>query len=132
MNFRMIVKCALIAATSILCFAAASSAQVGVKISIKFILDVNGNRPATGNLNTDSEINEEVKQGTDILREVITEFGFARVEFADVAGISSWYSVDATLANTNALRTAAMASPAAYLWRTDSLNIYINGGTGSA
>jgi len=128
----MILKCILIAGTSVVFCAGASSAQVGVKISIKFILDANGNRPATGNLNTDARIVSEVDQGTQILREVITEFGLNRVELVDVAGISQWYSVAATTANRDAIRNAAIANPASYLWRTDSLNIYINGGTGSA
>ncbi|MBI5193117.1 MAG: hypothetical protein HZA08_06710 [Nitrospirae bacterium] len=116
---------------SLIAVAYTSMAAVPLRISVKFILDVNGNRPGFGNLNTDAEIWNEINQGDSILREVITEYGIDTIEFVDLSGLSQWYSADACGQLGN-LRNAAIASPATYHWRTDALNIYINGGTSSA
>ncbi len=112
--------------------AGAAQAYVPVRISIKFILDAGGNRPATGNLNTDAEINAEFDAGIDILRDVLSEFRIYRTEFVDLAGISQYYSVSANATNRDDLRSDAISNPTTYLWRTNAINIYINGGTGSA
>ncbi|MDD5435270.1 MAG: M43 family zinc metalloprotease, partial [Nitrospira sp.] len=102
------------------------------RISVKFILDANGNRPAVGNMNTDTEIWNEINQGISILRDVITEYSIDTVEFVDLSGLSQWYSTSATSTGRDAVRNAAIADQVTYHWRTDALNIYINGGTGSA
>lgn len=108
-------------------------AQVPLRISIKFILDASGNRPATGNLNTDAEINTEFTSAINILARAYTEFSVDRIEFVDLSGLSQWYSTSAaTTTGRDQLRTAAIAAPATYHWRTDAINIYINGGTSSA
>ena len=107
-------------------------AAVPVRISIKFIVDVNGNRPATGNLNTDPEIQNEVTEGTRILQGAITEFNLDQVELVDLPNVSQWYTSDANNTNRDNLRTAATNNPALYLWRTNAINIYINGGPGAA
>lgn len=106
------------------------SAAVPIRISIKFIVDANANRPTTGRLNTDTEILNEVKDGLSILRENITEFVIDELELYDLAGVSQWYAADAVLIGS--LRTAATNAPATYDWRTDAINIYINAGSNSA
>lgn len=110
-----------------------ASAHVPVRISIKFILDVNGNRPATGNLNTDEEILAEYKSAIDTLGGLNSELTVEKIEFVDLAGLSQWYSASAaTTGPRDAIRTAAIADPATYHWRTDAINIYITGGQSSA
>ena len=109
-----------------------SHAYVPVRISIKFIVDANNNRPATGNLNTDAEINAEVSVGYEILSDVLSELRLQSIELVDVTGVQQWYTADATEANRDNLRTAAQANQPLYLWRTNAINIYINAGTGSA
>ncbi|MBI5483972.1 MAG: hypothetical protein HY888_05875, partial [Deltaproteobacteria bacterium] len=100
-------------------------AQVPLRISIKFILDASGNRPATGNLNTDAEINTEFTSAINILARAYTEFSVDRIEFVDLSGLSQWYSTSAaTTTGRDQLRTAAIAAPATYHWRTDAINIY--------
>jgi hypothetical protein len=108
-------------------------ASVPLRVSIKFILDANGNRPVSGNLNTNAEVNAEVDSGNSILRTTYTEDQIQLIEFVDLSGVSQHFT--ANIYNDtqfNALRTAAENDPATYHWRTDSINIYINGGAGSA
>jgi hypothetical protein len=109
-----------------------SMAEVPIRVSIKCILDANNNRPATGHLNTDAEINTELDWGNSILGSNMTEFQIDVVEFIDLPGVSQYFTSESTSADRDALRTAAMAAPATFHWRTDAINIYITGGTGSA
>lgn len=112
----------------------ATTAYVPVRVSIKFILNSSGNRPATGSLNTDAKIMAEFDWANTILGDARnrSEFRLELVEFEDLNGVSTYYSSAADDANKDALRAAAIAAPGIYLWRTDAINIYINGGTGSA
>lgn len=111
-------------------------AEVPVRVSIKFILDVSDNRPSVGNLNTDTEIIAEFDAGESILRQNLSEFSLHNMEGADTIveldDVSQWYTSTSDETNRDNLRAAAMANPTAYGWRTDAINIYINGGTGSA
>ncbi|GMQ83770.1 MAG: hypothetical protein BMS9Abin06_0510 [Gammaproteobacteria bacterium] len=111
-------------------------AAVPLKISVKFILDASGNRPITGNLNTDNEIETEISEGVSILASTFTEFEIITIEYEDLPGVSQWYSTSVASpdggTNRDNLRAAAIADPGTYLWRTDAINIYINGGTSSA
>ena len=119
-------------------FSATQCVQAGVplRISVKFILDINGNRPITGNLNTDEEIETEIREAVNILASNFTEFDISTIEFVDLPGVSQWYSTSVASPNggTNRdnLRDAAIADPGTYLWRTNAINIYINGGSSSA
>lgn len=129
---QIYARSVLLAVVLTLATYAAAHAYVPVRISIKFILDANGNRPATGNLNTDAEINAEFDAGIDILRNVLSEFRIYRTELVDLYGVSQYYSVTADPTNRDNLRSDAISNPATYLWRTNAINVYINGGTGSA
>jgi hypothetical protein len=127
-------KTAILVALATILFAQPATAYVQVRISIKFILNASGNRPATGNLNTNAEINGEVDWANTILAadDNVSEFRIQQLELVDLSGVSQWYSSSATGTNRDNLRAAAVASPTTYRWRTDAINIYINGGTGSA
>lgn len=109
-----------------------AQAYVDVRVSIKFILDAGGDRPAFGNLNTDAEIDAEMDWANAILSGVKSEFRIREIQFVDLSGVSQWYSSSASVANRDNLRTAAQAAPVTYRWRTDAINIYINGAGGSA
>ncbi|MHC4641991.1 MAG: M43 family zinc metalloprotease [Planctomycetota bacterium] len=114
--------------------ALAATAYVPVRISIKFILSSTGSRPATGRLNTDEEINAEFDWGNTILADSrnMSEFRIEKIQFVDLPGVSQYYSSSATSTNRDNLRADAIANPTTYKWRTDAINIYINGGTSSA
>jgi len=100
-----------------------SQAYVDVRVSVKFILDINGNRPAFGNLNTDAEIDTELDWANAILSGVKSEFRISEIQFIELSGVSQWYNSGATGTNRDNLRIAAQADPATYHWRTDAINI---------
>lgn len=126
----------LLPAMLLLFVAQSALAEVPVRVSIKFILDVSDNRPSVGNLNTDTEIIAEFDAGESILRQNLSEFSLHNVEGADTIveldDVSQWYTSTSDETNRDDLRAAAMANPTAYGWRTDAINIYINGGDSSA
>ncbi len=125
------IKLLIIAVT--ICFSAQSAlAFVPVRISIKFIVDAGGNRPSTGNINTNAEINGEVNWGNTILQQNVSEHRLDLLELYDLTGVSGWYNSSSSVTNRNNLRTAAIAAPGTYGWRTDAINVYINAGTSSA
>ena len=126
--FRTCIK-ALVVAAAMLLIAQSAFAYVQVRISIKFILDAGDNRPATGNLNDDAEINGEVDWGNKILaaNNNMSELRLYQVELIDLKGVSQWYSACPTATNRDNLRAAAIANPSTYRWRTNAVNIYING-----
>lgn len=105
------------------------------RVSVKFILDVNGNRaPATdgaGNPNffvTDQSVRDEI----DICNDILTTWGegyqLELTEIVNVANRSQWFAVDARNGtNKSNLEDAAEADPVGYALRNDAINIYING-----
>jgi hypothetical protein len=107
------------------------SAGVPVRISVKFILNSSGNRAAAGDLNTDAEVAARIADATSMFKQNISELRLDNLEIVDVAGASSWYSAEPTTANRDGLRSAAMAAPTTYHWRSDAVNIYITGAPGA-
>jgi len=105
----------------------AAHAYVPTRISVKFILDADGNRPASGSLNTDAEIIAEIDWASEILSGIVSELRVSDVLFVDLPGVSEYYNVDATGANRDALRADALADKATYLWDDNAVNVYING-----
>lgn len=103
-----------------------------VRVSFKFILDAAGNRPPTGNLNTDSEVGDQITASNQILGQSISEFRVASIEIVNIANRSQWYGADPRSAATrDGIRSDAIADPAGYGWRTDALNVYITSGSNS-
>lgn len=120
------MKLLLIIFSIILTFSAhVCRAQVPFRVSIKFILDAGGNRPATGNLNTNEEVGDQLERGNNALTFNRSELRIDNLGIVDVAGISQWYDVDRS--ELEALRAIAIANPTTYAWRNDAINVYING-----
>ena len=110
----------------------AFSQEVPVRLSFKFILDASGNRPATGNINTVAEIDEQVTAGDQIFSSIISELRVEKLEVLDVAGHSEWYAAGNTDEERDGIRNAAIADPAGYYWRTNAVNVYITGASATA
>ena len=104
--------------------------SVPIRLSFKFILNVDGNRPSTGNLNTDEEVEAQVTRGNQILAAFISELRFETLEIVDLAGVSQWYL--AGIDDLGALRDAATGNPTLYRYRNDAINIYITATNQSA
>lgn len=107
---------------------AASPFGVPVRLSFKFFLNASGNRPGTGELNTDAEIAAQVDRGNQILSSWTSELRILQYEIVDVSGHSEWYSGDTD--DRDAIRTAAKADTAGFAWRNNAVNIYITANTG--
>ncbi len=110
-----------------------SKADVPFRVSIKFIVNSSGNRPATGNFNTTADVNAETDAGNDILRTMLSEQRILVTEIIDLpTSLSGWSNISVSSANRDTIRTLAMASPTTWSWRTNAVNVYVTGGSGSA
>jgi len=109
------------------------SANIPFRVSIKYIVNSDGNRPATGNFNTDNEINAEKDAGNDILKTMLSELRIQVTEIVDLpTSLSSYSTISVGFNNMNSIRTLALANPTLWKWRTNAINLYITGGSGSA
>ena len=123
--------CALV--TLLLAWTYTAAADVPVRVSVKFIVDAAGNRPATGSFNTTAEVNAEADAGTDILKDMLSEHRIQITEIIDLpTSLSGWSTTAVNGANRDSVRTAAMASPGTWSWRTNAVNVYVTGGAGTA
>ena len=109
-----------------------ASAQLVWRVSVKFILNASGNRPASGGINTDTEVQAQIDLANQILDAHGRGYRLQLTEIVDVSGVSGWYSAEINSANKSALELAAEAAPTTYAWRNNAINIYINGDDGSA
>ncbi|MBW2399995.1 MAG: hypothetical protein JRG80_12080, partial [Deltaproteobacteria bacterium] len=81
---------------------AMAAADVPVRVSVKFIVDASGNRPAAGRFNTTAEVNAEADAGTDILRGMISEHRIQVTEILDLpTSLSSWSTIAVGSDGTN-------------------------------
>lgn len=104
-----------------------------LRLSVKYILDSDGNRPATNNnLATDDQVRAQIELGNQILRRSGNEFQFELVEITEVANASDWFMVNArSSTNRHDLQKAVLRDLQKYKFRFDAVNIYINGSSGS-
>lgn len=123
--------CRMLAAAALpwMCSAAANGQTVNWRVSVKFILDMNGNRPPAGGFFiTDADVQNEITRGNAAL---IADGGGYRLQLTEIvnlAGVSQWFGVPARSEESrNGLEAAAIANPALYALRNNAINIYING-----
>jgi hypothetical protein len=105
---------------------------IPVRLSFKFILNASGNRPATGDVNTDAEVTAQVDRANRMFAQHISELRQENLEIINVAGISQYYYAEPTTSDRDSLRAAAMANPSLYHWRNDCINVYISAGSGAS
>ena len=111
-------------------FSPEAQAQLQWRVSVKVILDANTNRPTSGNVYTDSQIQGEINTANAILDKYGRGYDYVLTEIVDLPGVSQWYSVDSRDANNKAnLESAALNDKATYAYRDDAINVYINGST---
>jgi hypothetical protein len=132
MTKYILTALALVALIQIAWPAGEVNAQIVWRVSVKFILDANGNRPASGNINTDGEVQAQIDTANAILDAHMRGYRLQLTEIVDLSGVSGWYSTEINSANKSALELAAKGAPSTYAWRTNAINIYINGDDGSA
>jgi hypothetical protein len=105
-------------------------AQLRWRMSVKFILNASGNRPSSGVINTDQEVQDQVDNANAVLRSYGRGYEFQLIEIVNLAGVSQWYNSDRD--EKDALEAAAEANKALYAYRDNAINVYINGNSGSA
>lgn len=108
-----------------------ATAQIVWRVSVKFILNNNGNRPGSGNINTDAEVQAQIDTANAILDAHMRGYRLQLTEIVDVTGLEAFYSADINSTNKTLLEASAKANPGVSAWRTNAINIYINGDGGS-
>jgi hypothetical protein len=108
-----------------------AAAQLVWRVSVKFILNGSGNRPATGNCNTDAEVQAQIDIGNEILDAYGRGYTLQLTEIVDLSGVSQWYGTTINGDNKEALEAAALGATNTYAWRSNAINVYINGDDGS-
>lgn len=106
------------------------AAQLRWRISVKFILDSNGNRPSSGVINTDQEVQDQVNNANEVLATYRRGYQFQLTEIVNLSGVSQWY--DNPRDDKDLLEIAAEANKVLYAYRDNAINVYINGNDGSA
>jgi len=108
-------------------------ADIPFRVSIKFIVDSSGDRPSAGSFNTDDEVNAQELLANEILVNMFSELRMKVTEIIDLpTSLSTYSGYAATSANRDTIRSLAMASPTTWKWRTNAVNVYVVGGSGSA
>ena len=105
-------------------------ALISWRVSVKIILDSNGNGPtATNEFNysTEARIRQEFDDYNKLLGRMGWGYQLQLTEVIRVSGISQWFSVNARDGDQRTqLEVQAKLHPIQYAYRPDALNIYIN------
>ena len=106
-----------------------AAAQIEWRVSVKFIVDANGNRPSGGIIDTDQDVRDQI----DAANALVTPFGrgytYRLTEIKNLSGFASLFSASREVASSN-LTKLATSNPASILWRDDAINYYINAADG--
>jgi len=105
------------------------TAQIDVRLSIKYILDANGNRP-TGFYATEQNIRDVIDASNRAMERWgrgyrwVIDGPIGEVSEATAPGSSQFFELTGGVTNWD-LEDAAEANPGGYLWRYDAVNVYI-------
>ena len=83
-------------------FSPEAQAQLQWRVSVKVILDSNGNRPTSGNVYTDAQIQGEINTANAILDKYGRGYDYVLTEIVNLTNVSQWYSVDSRDGNNKA------------------------------
>jgi len=108
-------------------FVTGLQAQITWDVSVKFILDENGNRATSGNYTTDQEILDSFDLANEQLAAMARGYEFEVIEIIDLPGVSEWFDSSCTSADAGDLQAAAEADTAAFAWKTSAINVYVLG-----
>jgi hypothetical protein len=116
-----------------------ASAQLVWRVSAKFILDAAGNRPTSGSLTTDAQVQAYIDYGNDVLRKTGRGYQMQLVSVEDVWGASAWFDINATgdgddidetsdvVELEETVKDSFQYGANTFLFREDAINIYIVG-----
>ena len=95
------------------------------RVSVKMVLDENGNRPSDGFFHQDSQIEEALDGCNEILAASGADWGFDLMEIVDVEAISQWSVPHGGREAADGLELSGEEDPELYAWRSDAINVYI-------
>lgn len=128
----MKTRCAIICTLATICFAGSVSAQeIDIRLSIKYILDINNARPP-GYFATEQNIIDTIDETNGAMRRfgrgyrfvIVGNIDEVREDQTPLSNSSDFFNIDQTDENL-LLENAAKADPTGYHWRTDAVNIYV-------
>lgn len=106
-------------------------ANIPFRVSVKFIVDADGNRPAVGTFNSTEDVNDKQARANDVLSNMLSELQMEITEIIDLpAALSTYDSTSIDPTGRNLIRDLALADPDTWLWRTDAVNVYVIDGSG--
>ena len=118
--------------------------QIELRVSVKFILDKNGNRATTGDLVTDQDIVDQITRGNEVLRNTHRGYQLRLLPILDVENAGEWFDIHAKIDGNDTDETADGEELRAkiqesidrgvnkFKWRDDAINFYIVGSNTSA
>lgn len=95
-----------------------------IRVSVKYIQDVNGNRPS-GFYNSNASVSSAIAQANTVLSNNGFLWDLQLIEILEVHGVSQHFDLASTGDVHDALEADALADPATYFWQTDAINFYI-------
>ena len=106
-----------------------AQAQLEWRVSVKFIVDSNGNRPTGGIIDTDQDVRDQVDAANALVRPFGRGYTYRLTEIRNLPGFASMFAVDRETLSSN-LSNIVLTNPASILWRNDCINYYINAADG--
>jgi len=131
-NRRLAVSLCVLALV-LLTWTHSATADLPIRVSIKFMVNSSGDRPSMGLFNTDALVNAEADAGTEIMKQMKSEHRILVTEIIDLPQ-SLWRYSGAAIneSNLNTIRDLARADPTTWSWRTNAINVYVTASGGSA
>lgn len=102
-------------------------ADIDVRVSVKFITDVNGDRAIGGVLSTDQDVQDRIDTANSILRQTGRGYQLRLVGIHDVLGASRFFDDPAEEDTLRAIDSEAKAHRAQYHWDDNAINVFITG-----
>ena len=98
--------------------------STAVVVSVKLIVDKDGERSRRGRYVTDAQILNAMAQANRVLARNGASWSLVVEEIVEVDGISEFRILGST-ADVRGLESAARAEPTVFHWRDDAINVYI-------
>jgi hypothetical protein len=109
---------------SLLLFLAEEAVAQSVRVSVKHVLDANGNR-SIGHYTSDAAVEVAISQANTVLANNGFQWNLELIEIVDVAGASQHFNLEENNELYGGLEASARANASAYQWRFNAINIYI-------
>jgi hypothetical protein len=110
-----------------------AAAQIRWRVSVKFILDANGNRPSSGAINTDQDVTNYITYGNWVLAQMGRGYQLDLLPILEVENAARWSDIaafgdgddDDNNSDINELETEVKQNKSKFHFRDDAINIYV-------